>query len=201
VLGIVVRMHLNASPNLNSNPRRLGRLMARSLQAASFAVEDITAPEHLTHEVGVNEVLHDSETSEGDASQPPIRQTAVRRGSMTMKNGNWTNEQFSSAIATHDSGMSMKKASETFNISYSSFREHCYGMRKSRKRGVKGVLTLHEEQQLSDWLLSMVERGYGLSPIALRMKVSEITMSRATPLTEGILGRGWMRGWKGDIQS
>jgi hypothetical protein len=42
----------------------------------------------------------------------------------------------------------------------------------------------------------MVERGYGLTPITLRMKVSEITMSRGTPFQEGIHGRGWMRGWK-----
>jgi len=39
----------------------------------------------------------------------------------------------------------------------------------------------------------MVERGYGLSPIALRMKVSEITMFKATPFIEGILGRGRKR--------
>jgi hypothetical protein len=49
---------------------------------------------------------------------------------------------------------------------------------------------------LSNWLISMVERGYGLTPTALRMKVSEITMSRDTPFREGIPGRGWMRGWK-----
>jgi hypothetical protein len=29
----------------------------------------------------------------------------------------------------------------------------------------------------------MVDRGYGLSPTALRMKVSEIIMSMATPFT------------------
>ena len=62
---IVVRMHLNASPNLNSNPCRSRRLMAKSLQGASFVVEDIIVPEHLTYEVGVNEVLHDFETSKG----------------------------------------------------------------------------------------------------------------------------------------
>jgi hypothetical protein len=41
-----------------------------------------------------------------------------------------------------------------------------------------------------------VERGCGLSPTALKMKVSEITMSKDTPFREGIPGGGWMRGWR-----
>jgi hypothetical protein len=77
--------------------------------------------------------------------------------------------------------MSMKKASEQFHIPYNSFREHCYGMRKSKRRGAKGVLLDEEERQLVEWLISMVERGYGLTPTTLKLKVSEITMSRDTP--------------------
>jgi hypothetical protein len=159
-------------------------------------MEDITTPEQLTNQVGVNGVLLDFETNADDVSQPTVWHPGLKRACKTRKNGNWTNEQLSSAIAAHDSGMSMKKASETFNIPYSSFKEHCYGMRKSRVRGIKEVLTLEEEQQLSDSLLSMVEKEYGLSPTALRMKVSEITMSRAIPFTKGIPGRDWIRGWK-----
>jgi hypothetical protein len=92
--------------------------------------------------------------------------------------------------------MNMKKANKQFHIPYTSFREHVSGMRKSRQRGAKSILTVEEEQQLFEWLLSMVDRGYGLSPTALKMKVSEITMSRDTPFHEGILGGGWMRGWR-----
>ena len=51
-------------------------------------------------------------------------------------------------------------------------------MTKSRIRGTLGVLFKEKEQQLTDWLISIVERGYGLSPTALKMKVSEITMYR-----------------------
>jgi hypothetical protein len=58
------------------------------------------------------------------------------------------------------------------------------------------VLSPEEEQQLVDCLLLMVDRGYGLSPTTLRMKVSEITMSRDTPFREGIPGGGWMKGWR-----
>jgi hypothetical protein len=120
----------------------------------------------------------------------------VRRVGRPRRNGNWTDDELSSAIAAHDSGMSMKMASLQFGIPYNSFREHYYGVRKSRVREAKGVLSMEEEQQLSDWLFSMVERGFGLTPTALRMKVSEITMSKMTPFREDIPGRGWMRGWK-----
>jgi hypothetical protein len=89
--------------------------------------------------------------------------------------------------------MSMKKASKQFRIPYSSFREHCYGLRKSRIREAKGVFSVDEEQQLSDWLISMVERDYGLTHSALKMKVNEITISRETPFQDGIPGAGWMK--------
>jgi hypothetical protein len=90
--------------------------------------------------------------------------------------------------------MSMKKASEQFRIPYNSFRKHCYGLRKSRNRGAKGVLSADKGQQLSDWLITMVERGYGLTHSAFKMKVSKITMSRETPFRDGIHGVGWMKG-------
>jgi hypothetical protein len=58
------------------------------------------------------------------------------------------------------------------------------------------VLSPEEEQQLVDWLLLVCDMGYGLSPITLGMKVSEITMSRDTPFRKGIPRGGWMRGWR-----
>ena len=106
------------------------------------------------------------------------------------KNGNWTDEQLKAAIAAHDEGMNMKKASDTFNIPYLSFKEHCYGLRISWLRKAKGVLTLEEERQLVQWLIQMAKVGHGLSITTLKMKVSEITMARAIPFRNGILGGG-----------
>ena len=65
-------------------------------------------------------------------------------------------------------------------------------------RGAKGVLSPSEEQELSAWLISMVERGYGLSQTALKMKVSEITMSRVTP---SYLVTGGCEDGKGDSRN
>ena len=101
-------------------------------------------------------------SSPNEISEPTLTELGVNRTSTSRKNGNWTNEELSAALATYDNGMSMKKASEQFPIPYTSFREHCYGMRKSRTRGAKVVLSIDEKHQLSDWLISMVERGYGI---------------------------------------
>lgn len=68
-----------------------------------------------------------------------------------------------------------------FNIPYTSFRDHLYGVRTGRLRGVKSVLSQDEERQLAEFCMAMAERGHGLSPTALKMKVSEITMDRLTP--------------------
>ena len=52
-----------------------------------------------------------------------------------------------------DRGMSMKKASDTFHIPYSSFYEWCYGLRTSKKKGPPAVLTPLEEKQLVEYCL------------------------------------------------
>jgi hypothetical protein len=73
-----------------------------------------------------------------------VRPTTASRASRIKKNGNWTDEQLKAALAAHDDGMSMKKTSNKFNIPYSSFREHLYGLRTSRVRGTKGALKVIE---------------------------------------------------------
>jgi hypothetical protein len=80
------------------------------------------------------------------------------------KNGNWTDEQLRKALAAVDDGQSMKKAAEENHIPYSSFHDWYYGKTRSRKRGVKVVLSPKEEAQIVDFLIKMYDRGYGLSP-------------------------------------
>jgi hypothetical protein len=130
--------------------------------------------------------------SDYSSRQPPrSRKQRVR------KNGNWTNEQLRKALAAVDDGQSMKKAAEENHIPYSSFRDWCYGKTRSRKRGVKAVLSPEEEAQIVDFLIKMCDCGYGLLPSALKMKVYEITKNRWTPFKDGIPGGGgWMRWFK-----
>ena len=90
----------------------------------------------------------------------------------------------------------MRQATLSCNIPYTTFREHLFGNRRSRERGAKPVLSPEEEKKLSEWLIEMAEAGHGLSPTALKIKVSNIVMGRDTPFRNGIPGGGWMRGWK-----
>ena len=112
------------------------------------------------------------------------------------RTGLWTNRQLQEALAAVDGGMAMRQAAATYNIPYSTFKEWCYGIRTSRKRGPPTVLKPAEEEELVNYLIQMCDRGYGLSPTALRMKVYEITQLRWTPFRNGIPGDGWMRWWK-----
>ena len=99
-------------------------------------------------------------------------------------------------MAAVDGGMNMHKAAQLYHIPYSSFREWCYGVRTSRKRRPPTILTPSEEKQLVDYCIRMYEMGQGLTPSALKLKVYDITKSRATPFRDGIPGLGWMRWWK-----
>ncbi len=92
--------------------------------------------------------------------------------------------------------MPMRKAAATYNIPYSSFREWCYGIRISRKKGPPTVLKSSEKEELVNYLIQMCDRGYGLTPSALRIKVYKITQSKWTPFWNGISDNGWMRWWK-----
>lgn len=44
--------------------------------------------------------------------------------------------------------------------------------------------------------MQMAEAGHGLTIAVLKMKESEITMTRVTPFQNGIHEGGWMRGWR-----
>ena len=100
------------------------------------------------------------------------------------------------ALAAVDDGYSMLKAARDHHIPYTTFRSWCDGSTRSRKRGVKAVLSPAEESLIVDYLIRMCDRGYGLSPRALKMKVYEITKNRSTPFKDGIPGGGWMRWFK-----
>jgi hypothetical protein len=105
-------------------------------------VEDITCTESPGSPSHLRRVLQDlPDFPTQPQGRPRGRPTAASRASRIKKNGNWTDEQLKAALAAHDDGMSMRKASDKFNIPYSSFREHLYGLRTSRVQGAKGVLT------------------------------------------------------------
>jgi hypothetical protein len=182
------------------NRRRSGRFSSVGAWGApSRSVADITCEDPPSDGTGAG--FSDFASTPIHLPQAVPQEQGMKKTLKRRRNGNWSAEQLSSAIAAFDSGMSMKKASEQFHIPYSSFREHYYGMRKSRRRGAKGVLSDDEDRQLAEWLISMVERGFGLTPTALKMKVSEITMSGDTPFARAYQGEVGCEGGAGGTPS
>ena len=108
----------------------------------------------------------------------------------------WIDDQQKAAIAAIDEGQSMKKATRDNNIPYSSLRDWYSEKTRYQSHGTKGVLSIAEESELVIYFTEMYDRGYGLSPSALKMKVYEITKIQWLPFCNGILGVGWMRWFK-----
>lgn len=183
-----VRLYTNPIAPAREQRRQTGR---RGIQRGHRHDDNMQSPCEIEDIAGANPPLHN----------PAIRTTgrgSERHGGQRQRRRTWlwTDEQLREALATVDDGMSMRKATTTFNIPYSSFREWCYGIRSTRKKGPPTVLSPEEEDELVKYMIQMCDRGYGLSPTALRMKVYEITQSKWTPFRNGIPDNGWMRWWK-----
>ena len=87
-------------------------------------------------------------TNERHGEYQSQSQQCINKSKKEKKISFWSDEQMSSALLEHESGASMRQAAILHGIPYSTFRDWCYGVRKSRKKGVIGVLTLEEEEQL-----------------------------------------------------
>ena len=108
--------------------------------------------------------------------------------------GQWSNKALIAAIDALDDGHKMQDVSNNFGIPRSTLREHYVGKRKSRKIGPKGVLiTMAEETSLVQYLEEMVRVSCPLNITQLKLKVAEITQTRMTPFTHGILGKSWIK--------
>lgn len=172
--------------------RRSARVSRRAAvrDSQGQSIEDITAldSDSPTQPSAFRPVLQSPPTQ---PSQPRGAREGRQRcgsGGGTRREGAWTNSQLREAMACVDGGMSMKKASDMYHIPYSTFREWCYGIRRTRKRGPAAVLSPSKEQQLVDYCIRMCELGLGLTPTALKLKVYDITKSRPTPFRNGISG-------------
>jgi hypothetical protein len=100
------------------------------------------------------------------------------------------------ALEDFDSGMSMRNFASAHGIPYSTFREWCYGVRKTKKRSPATALSHEEENQIVEYLVNICERELGLTSFALKLKVYEVTKNRNNPFKNGILGDGWLRGYR-----
>lgn len=182
-----VRLYTNPTAPARERRRQTGR---RGIQLGHRHDDNLHSPCDVEDIGGVDPPLHNlAMRTTGRGSERHGGQRQRRRTWL------WMDKQLRETLAAVDDGMSMRKATTTFNIPYSSFREWCYGIRNTRKKGPPTTLS-PEEDELVKYLIQMCDRGYGLSPTALRMKVYDITQSMWTSFQNGIPSNGWMRWWK-----
>ena len=92
-----------------------------------------------------------------------------------------------------DDGMTFREASKLYRIPTSSIRDHLYGRTTSRQKGIRPVLTPHEEKKIVVYVFKMQDRGHPLSVAELRLKVATATQTRSTPWSaRGVSGKEWL---------
>ena len=111
------------------------------------------------------------------------------------KTGTWTDAALENALnsITND-GMTIRQASKLYGIPTSSIRDHLYGRTTSRQKGMRPVLTPHEENKIIDYVFKMQDCGYPLTAAELRLKVATATQTRSTSWSaRGVPGKRWLR--------
>ena len=113
----------------------------------------------------------------------------------TKKIGSWMNLALENALnSITDDGMSIKEVSKLYGIPSSSIRDHLYGRTISRQKGIRLVLTCHEENKIVDYVFKMQDRGHPFTAAELRLKVATTTQTRSMPWSaRGVPGKGWLR--------
>ena len=81
-----------------------------------------------------------------------------------------------------------------YGIPSSSIRDHLYGRTTSRQKGIRPVLTPHDEKEIVDYVFNMQDRGHPLTAAELRLKVATATQTRPMPWSaRGVPSKGWLR--------
>ena len=109
------------------------------------------------------------------------------------KRGLSSNEAIRLAFVALVNGHKYSEVCKTYGIRKSSLRDHYVRVRKSRKIRPKAVLTMEEEDMHIQYLEEMVKISCPLNIAQLKLKVAEITQTRKTPFTNGMLGKSWIK--------
>ena len=135
-------------------------------------------------------------TAESVQADTRVRGDQVSGRTMqTKKTRSWTDLALENALnSITDDGMSIREASKLYGIPNSSIRDHLYGRTTSRQKGIRPVLTCHEENKIVDYVFKMQDRGHPLTAVELRLKVATATQTRSTSWNaRGVPGKGWLR--------
>ena len=86
----------------------------------------------------------------------------------------YTKDQLHAAVAAHENGMSLRKASELYGVPRSTISDKKTGKRPlDATKGPECILGEETEKRLADWVLQMCRIGYGQTKPDLMLKVTK----------------------------
>jgi hypothetical protein len=86
---------------------------------------------------------------------------------------------------------SLKKVSESWNISLNFFSNYLNGETKSKKMGPTSLLTEEKHVTIVAWILGMHECGFSIPLQRLKIKVVELTQTKPPPFKHRVPRKTW----------
>lgn len=115
--------------------------------------------------------------------------------------GQWSQQNMTRAVeAVHQSGMSVNRASQTFNIPRRTLRRYLETNKENKSAlGRKPILSLDQESELAQRIIRLSQVGYPLTPRILRSCVYNYTKTNniKNPFRadKEMAGRFWLKGF------
>ncbi len=92
--------------------------------------------------------------------------------------------------------ISLRMVSWYWNIPLTSPLDHLTSKTMLKKHGPPGVLSANEEATIVEWVFGMQECSLSISLHQLKLKVAELTQTRATLFKNGIPKTSWWHWFK-----
>ncbi|CAH2014233.1 unnamed protein product [Acanthoscelides obtectus] len=107
----------------------------------------------------------------------------------------YTKDQLSRALEAINNGMSVYKASQTFNVPKTTRRDKRDGKYKNEKCGVQPVLSRDEERTIVEWIVHLAALGFPVTKSQLLESVSNLVknLQRPNPFKDGKPGNHWFQ--------
>ncbi len=100
--------------------------------------------------------------------------------------GTWTTEALEETIEAIGAGRCfVQRVYRSWSIPLNFIYDHLNRQTRSRKMGVKDVLTNEEDVIVMAWVLAMQKVGMSITMHQLKMKVAKLTQTMATPFQNG----------------
>jgi hypothetical protein len=104
------------------------------------------------------------------------------------QNGNWLDVSLQHTITTIKGGSKITTTTQFWGVPISSLRNHLYKVTLNICKGKSSVLDKSERSDDYRYIQKLQQMGHHITLTQLWLKVTKVTLERATPFKNGILG-------------